>query len=253
MFSSLKRHPFPVVARFDRVVAVSFVFPEEVLRPMVPPGLAIDTYEGFGFVTVALVWTRKMRPAGFPEFLGRDFFLAGTRIFTRLQDETGRRLRGLKIIRSETDKQTMVWVGNLMTGYDYRFARVSIDQKGTGTRIVMKRPGGEVSLDLCFAVGKPDPGLPVGSPFPDWRTARRFAGPMPFTFSPESDGSFVVIEGNRGEWKPHAVEVKNWEVGLFHEATLRGATPVLANAFVVENVDYRWEKGRIVQPGGAWK
>jgi hypothetical protein len=116
MLTALKRHPFPVVARFDRVVAVSFAFPEEALRAMVPRGLVIDSYEGFGFVTVALVWTRNLRPAGFPEMLGRDFFLAGTQIFTRLEDATGRRLRGLKIIRCETDKRTMVWAGNLITG-----------------------------------------------------------------------------------------------------------------------------------------
>lgn len=250
MFPFLKRHPFSVVARFDRVVAISFAFPEEILRPMVSRGLIIDCYKGYGFVTVALVWTRKLRPGGFPEFLGRDFFLAGTRIFTRLEDESGRRLRGLKIIRSETDKQTMVWAGNLMTGYNYRLAHVNIDEEGAETRIVVKRPKGEVSLDLCFDAQSVDPGLPAGSPFPDWRIARRFAGPMPFTFSPESDGSFVVIEGSRGEWKPRPVEVKNWEVGIFREVPLHGTTPVLANAFVVENVDYRWEKGRIVQPGG---
>ena len=249
MISALKRHPFPVIARFDRVVAVSFAFPEEALRAMVPRGLAIDSYEGFGFVTVALVWTRKLRPAGFPEFLGRDFFLSGTRIFTRLENESGRRLRGLKIIRSETDKRTMVWAGNLMTSYNYRLARVNIDEEGAETRIVVKRMDGEVSLR--FDAESPDPGLPVGSPFPDWRTARRFAGPMPFTFSPESDGSFVVIEGSRDEWKPRPVEVKSWEVGLFNEVPLRDATPVLANAFVVEGVDYRWEKGRIVKPGGG--
>lgn len=251
MFSFLKRHPFPVVARFDRVVAVSFAFPEEILRPLVPRGLTMDCYEGCGFVTVALVWTRKLRPGGFPEFLGRDFFLAGTRIFARLEDESGRRLRGLKIIRSETDKRSMVWAGNLMTSYNYRLARVRIDEEEAETRIVVKRPDGEVSLDLCFDTQSLDPGLPVGSPFPDWRTARRFAGPMPFTFSPESDGSFVVIEGSRGEWKPRPVEVRSWEVGLFREVPLCGITPVLANAFVVEDVDYRWEKGRIVQPGGG--
>jgi Uncharacterized conserved protein (COG2071) len=251
MLSFLKRHPFPVVARFDRVVAVSFAFPEEALRPLVPRGLAMDCYEGYGFITVALVWTRKLRPAGFPELLGRDFFLAGTRIFARLEDESGRRLRGLKIIRSETDKRSMVWAGNRLTSYNYRLARVNIDEEGAETRIVVKRPDGELSLDLCFDTQNTDPGLPVGSPFPDWRTARRFAGPMPFTFSPESDGSFVVIEGSRGEWKPRPVEVKSWDVGLFGEVSLRGVMPVLANAFVVEGVDYRWEKGRIVQPGGG--
>jgi hypothetical protein len=76
---------------------------------------------------------------------------------------------------------------------------------------------------------------------------------MPFTFSPEKDGSFVVIEGSRESWKPRPVEVKSWEVALFSEPLLRDARPVLANAFMVENVDYRWSKGRIVNPGGRGK
>jgi hypothetical protein len=251
MLAAFKRHPFPVVARFDRVVAVSFAFPEGILRPLVPKGLAIDSYEGLGFVTVAMVWTRGMRPAGFPEMFGKDFFLAGTRIFTRLEDESGRRLRGLKIIRSETDKRSMVWAGNLMTGYNYRLVEVDIRQATPGTRIVCKLPSGETSLDLTFDDTNPEPGLPGGSPFPDWRTARRFAGPMPFTFSPEKDGAFTVIEGSRESWKPRPVEVKSWEVGLFREAPLRDARPVLANAFVVEGVDYRWGRGRIVKPAGG--
>ncbi len=251
MFAALKRHPFPVVARFERVVAVSFAFPEEALRSMVPKGLSIDSYRGSGFVTLAMVWTRGLRPEGFPEILGRDFFLAGTRIFTRLRDGEGRNSRGLKIVRSETDKRSMVRLGNVMTGYNYRLVDVSIVKEADETRVVCRVSGGELTLDLCFDSSTRDPGLPEGSPFPDWRTARRFAGPMPFTFSPQGDGSFVVIEGSRGSWKPRPVEVKSWDVGIFREAPLADFTPVLANAFVVEDVDYRWSAGRIVIPGGA--
>src|SRR5689334_17718932 len=101
LFEKLRHHPFPIIAWFDRVVAVSFAFPEGILRPLVPDGLEIDTYQGFGFLTVAMVWTRRLRPAGFPEFLGQDFFLAGYRVFTRLRDESGQRLRGLQVVRSE--------------------------------------------------------------------------------------------------------------------------------------------------------
>ena len=110
----LRRHPFPVLARFERVVATSFAFPIAVLQPIIPAGLEIDSYGDLGFVTVALVWTRDLRPAGFPAFVGQDFFLAGYRVFTRLRDASGRRLRGLKILRSETDKRRMVWAGNLL-------------------------------------------------------------------------------------------------------------------------------------------
>src|ERR1700722_19236708 len=247
----LRCHPFAVVARFERVLAVSFAFPEAVLRPLVPDGLEIDTYEGLGFLTVAMVWTSRLRPSGFPEFLGQDFLLAGYRVFTRLREQSGRRLRGLKIIRSETNKRRMVWAGNILTAYNYRYVKARVTESDSDTTVETSLADGTQTAFLKF--GRPDDGvaLPVGSPFGDWHTARLFSGPMPFTFSPLSDGRFLVIEGNRQTWTPRPVPVKDWQVSLFDEEPLRGNRPVLANAFTVENVNYRWEKGRIVAPGKA--
>lgn len=210
----------------------------------------MDCYEGYGFLTVALVWTRHLRPAGFPGFFGQDFFLAGYRIFTRLRDESGRNLRGLKIIRSETDRRRMVILGNLMTGYNYRQIRLELEKHGSDTRVLTSLANGDTTMDLTFDDQSPDAALPPGSPFPDWRTARRFAGPMPFTFSPEADGKFVVIEGKRTDWTPRPVTVRNWQISLFDEGSLRGVKPILANAFAVEDIDYRWGSGRIIQRGG---
>ena len=243
----LKRHPFPVEATLERVVAVSFAFPEEALLPMISRGLEVDSYEGLGFVTIALVWTRDLRPAAFPRWLGQDFFLAGYRIFTRLHDESGRRLRGLKILRSETDKRRMVWLGNMMTGYNYSQVSVKIEAEGTQTRVRTSDADGVVTLDLTFDDCGGSIDLPAGSPFPDWRTARRFAGPMPFTFSPTEDG-MVVIEGQRATWTPRPVILKNWRASIFDEPPFHDFTPLAANAFAVDNIPYRWNAGRIIQP-----
>jgi hypothetical protein len=244
MLAGLKRHPFPVVAWFDQVRAVSFAFPEAVLRPVVPEPLEIDSHEGWGFVTVALVWTRRLRPAVFPDFLGQDFFLAGYRVFTRLRDQDGRRLRGLRILRSETDKGRMAFFGNLLTHYQYR--RVNLEQSESRVRTWL--PDGRETLDLSFELTREPQSPPEGSPFADLRTARTFAGPMPFTFDAEGDGRFVVIEGKRTDWAPRPVRVTGWKVALFDEAPFRGVAPVLANAFRVEAVPYRWERGRLLTP-----
>lgn len=246
----LRRHPFPIVAWFERVVAVSFAFPEDTLRPLVPAGLEIDTYKGFGFVTVAMVWTKNLRPAGFPAFLGQDFFLAGYRIFTRLSEGT-RRLRGLKILRSETDRRRMVWLGNLMTHYRYRYVNARIQETDGEMRVETSLADGTQTLDLTFASADDAAPLPEGSPFGDWHTARLFAGPMPFTFSAEDEDTFVVIEGSRQDWVPHPVSVKPWRVGLFDEPPFCETKPILANAFAVNGVSYRWKRGRIVRLGGA--
>jgi hypothetical protein len=212
----------------------------------VPEPLELDSYEGLGFLTVALVWTRNLRPAVFPEHFGQDFFLSGYRVFTRMQDESGRRLRGLRILRSETDHRRMVWMGNLLTRYKYRRVRVEQKEVERGTRIRTWRNDESLALDLTFDSSHPAAGLPPGSPFPDWKTARRFAGPMPFTFNPESDGSVTVIEGTRENWTPRPTAIHEWHVALFDEPPFCGSTPVLANAFAVESIPYRWERGRVV-------
>jgi len=246
----LRRHPFPVVAWFDRVVAVSFAFPHELLRPLVPRGLEIDAFDGLGFITVAMVWTKNLRPAGFPAWLGQDFFLGGYRIFTRLNDG-GRKLRGLNIVRSETDCRRMVWLGNLMTHYRYRHVNVGIREVEGHTHVETSLAEGTRTLNLTFASADDASSLPEGSPFGDWQTARRFAGPMPFTFSAEDEDTFVVIEGSRQNWVPRPVAVKEWHVSLFDEAPLCEAKPILANAFAVTGVPYRWKRGRIVRAGGG--
>ncbi len=248
LFTRLRRHPFPVEAWFERVVAVSYAFPIESLRALVPAPLVIDAFEGHGFVTVALVWTRGLRPAVLPRWLGQDFFLAGYRVFVRMRDEDGRRLRGLKILRSETDKARMVVSGNLLTHYQYR--KITLEETVTDRehRVVTQRRDGAVTLDLRFDPGDAPATPPSGSPFPDWTTARRFAGPMPFTFDSEGDGRFVVIEGKREQWTPRPVRVIDATVGLFTEELFRDCRPILANAFMVERVPFRWERGRLVTP-----
>jgi uncharacterized protein YqjF (DUF2071 family) len=244
----LRRHPFPVQAWFDRVIALSIAFPEESLRPLIPAGLEMDTYEGLGFVTVALVWTRHLRPAGIPQFLGRDFFLAGYRIFTRLRDESGRHLRGLHILRSETDRRMMVWSGNFFTGYQYRHVAVRFSEEGPISTVETLRRGGLRSLFVRYDAHDSEAKLAVESPFPDWHTARLFAGPMPYTFSALPGGAFIAIRGIRAEWNPRPITVHEFDVPLFQEPPFPCIRPVLANAFVVENVHYRWDRGRVIRP-----
>jgi hypothetical protein len=138
-----------------------------------------------------------------------------------------------------------------MTSYRYRYVNVKIQKTGQDTRVETSLADGNPTLDVTFESSSETAALPEGSPFGDWQTARRFAGPMPFTFSAEDDGTFMVIEGSRQDWVPRPVAVKKWEVSLFDETPLRETEPILANAFAVEGVSYRWEKGRIIRPGGV--
>lgn len=236
----LRRHPFPVEAYFDRSVVLTYSFPPEVLRDLVPRRLTLDTFQGkHAFVAVAAVQTRRLRPKGFPRWLGRDFLLMGYRIFVRYENRSGRRLRGLYILRSETDRGSMAAAGNLLTRYRYVRTDVRMTDDGNRTEVRCAPTGLLVRVDRREDPAVP---LPAGSPFESWAEARPFAGPLPFTFSVEGDGDrVVVIEGVRSHWEPRPVQVLEHRVP-FVEA-LTGQAPTLASAFVVAKVPYWWRKG----------
>jgi hypothetical protein len=97
--------------------------------------------------------------------------------------------------------------------------------------------------DLHITARKQQGDLPQGSPFPDWKTARRFAGPLPFTFTYNAKRKeILIIEGVREDWEPRPVQIIEHHSGFLNKLDLKGA--VLANAFVVENIPYRWKKGK---------
>ncbi len=75
MFSFLKNHPFAVEAFFETSLVVTFAVPKEQLERLIPECLQLDTFhDQWGFIAVAMVQTRGLRPRGFPRFTGNDFF-----------------------------------------------------------------------------------------------------------------------------------------------------------------------------------
>src|SRR5204863_4580647 len=88
--------------------------------PLLPAGLVVDTFGDFGFLAIALVQTRDLRPVGMPQLFGQRFFLSGYPIFPRYRSAEGRVLRGLRILRSDTDSALMKYAGNALTHYRYQ-------------------------------------------------------------------------------------------------------------------------------------
>jgi len=124
----LNRHPIPVRAHFRQSLVLTYAFPEQLLETLLPPGLILDTHRGFGFLAIAMVQTEALRPALLPAWFGRDFFLTGYRIFARYKTRAGRTLRGLRILRSDTDNRLMAFFGNRLTHYNYCVAEVCLTE-----------------------------------------------------------------------------------------------------------------------------
>lgn len=245
MLSWLKRHPIPISAFFRHSLVLTYAFPPEILEPLLALGLVLDTWHGHAFLAVALVQTEELRPSFLPRAMGRNFFLCGYRIFTRLAGQESK--RGLKILRSDTDTPFMVHAGNSLTHYNYHLCQSTLEERSDELHWLIETPRCEADIEVVARLGGCPAQLPAGSPFGTLAEARRFAGPLPYTFDYEKEtGSIIAIRAVRQEWDPQPVEVEVRRISFLEHEPFRRAAPILANAFHVRNVPYQWQRGRLV-------
>jgi len=241
MLSFLKNHPFAVESFFESSTVLTFAVPKEQLQNLIPECLQLDTFQDkWAFVAVAMVQTKELRPKGFPKFMGNNFFLIGYRVFVRYTSNAGKNLRGLYILKSETDKKKMEFMGNIFTHYNYTTTDINQFEKNGTKELSSIKSNFKLTLDQA----EKEVSLPETSPFADWKEARRYAGPLPFTFTYNKETKEVlIIEGVRQNWKPSPVKVIDYKFEFLDTIKLRN--PVLANAFVIRNIPYQWKKGKI--------
>lgn len=245
MMSYLKNHPFAVEAFFESSLVFTFAVPKEELQNFIPECLELDVFQDkWAFVAAAMVQTKNLRPKGFPKFMGNDFFLIGYRVFVRYTNKAGKRLRGLYILKSETDKKKMEIMGNVFTHYNYTTTDIHQTEDKSTTEIHSVQSKFNVKLSKTDE----EISLPEHSPFADWKEARRFAGPLPFTFTyNETTKEVLIIEGVRQNWIPKPVKVIDYHFDFLN--TLQLKNPILANTFIIKNIPYYWKKGKIE----SWK
>lgn len=241
MISFLKNHPFAVETHFESSTILTFAIPKEELEGFIPECLELDTFQDkWAFIAIAMVQTNELRPKGFPKFIGNNFFLIGYRVFVRYTNNAGKKLRGLYILKSETNKKKMEFLGNIFTHYNY--STTDILEVNKSDFKVIKSVKSEFTLKINNT--EKEINLPVNSPFENWKEARRFAGPLPFTFTyNEEKREVLIIEGVRQNWKPKPIEIVDYNFSFINKFNFQNS--VLANAFVIENIPYYWKKGKI--------
>jgi hypothetical protein len=242
MLYRLRRHPLPISAFFTHSLVLTYAYPATLLEPLLPPGLIVDTQGDHGFLAIAMVQTRRLHPAFLPSALGVDFFLTGYRVFTRFASKPS--LRGLRILRSDTDRLLMAVGGNLLTHYAYVHCEAAMVAEGDQLRVNVRSPGAVADLDVVADLSSRPAPLPAGSPFANLDDARRFAGPLPYTFDYEPEThSIVMIKATRSHWEPQPIAVEVRKASFLERPPFNQAPAILANAFHVAGVPYRWERG----------
>ena len=144
----------------------------------------------------------------------------------------------------------MVWGGNLLTNYQNRLCTADVHFSDGTLHVRVRSRDRQADIDLTAHVNR-DADVPDRGIFSTWKEARRFAGPLPYTFDYEKEThSIVRIRGVRQNWNPRPVAVEVREITMLRAPMFQGATGVFAGAFHTSGIDYRWERG-ILEPLGT--
>jgi hypothetical protein len=139
----------------------------------------------------------------------------------------------------------MVRAGNLLTHYNYHLCEAILEEREDEIQWKIRTPNAEANLEVTAKLSDDPAPLPDASPFSTMKDARRFAGPLPYTFDyEEATESIIGIRALRQSWDPKPVEVKVVRPTFLDREPFCHAKPILANAFHVQNVPYQWQRGR---------
>jgi hypothetical protein len=134
--------------------------------------------------------------------------------------------------------------GNLLTHYHYERSRCRVQRTEQKYEVQVTTPDGRADLHVEADMTTQAVALPDRSPFSDLNEARKFAGPLPFTFDYERQThSIIRVEGVRQRWNPRPVSVTVHRNAFLEQDLFRSAGAVLANAFFLEDVPYSWRPG----------
>ena len=243
----LRRHPISIKTHVRHSLVVTWAFAPEVLEQFLVPGLELDTYtnaagERFAFAAVAMVDLDQLRIAGMPRVIGGAQVMTGYGVFTTMKTPAGKTMRGLRILGSQTSSPLPFLGANLTTRY--HSTKVSAEAHAAYDVLQFVVTSSDGSADLDITAHLTDERLPDETPFENATDARRFAGPLPYTFSPDPDG-IVVVKSDRTDWTPRPVAVEVATATFFGNGPFADVPQRLANAFHVEDLDYGWRAGQL--------
>ena len=119
----------PIVGyqRWRDLLFLHWPVPVEVLRPLIPEPLSIDTYEGVAYVGLVPFWLVGVRPSWAPERLAFRFLETNVRTYTHLDG----RDPSVYFFSLEARSRVAVAVARAEFGLPYFWARMGIRRDGS--------------------------------------------------------------------------------------------------------------------------
>ena len=210
--------PF-LTARWQNICLLTYTAPPRLLEPRVPPGLALETRDGRGFVSLVAFQFLHTRVLGVPWPGYRNFAEINLRFYVRHGQE-----RGVVFIREFVPQRLVAWLARAVYNEPYRAAPVYHNVSGNADSLQVEyRLNWQGRNNTVAVEGR----LPATEPSP--ATDEHFFKEHHWGFGVDRRGRTISYRVEHSVWKtylPTKYEVNfNWdevygsEWGFLAEAT----------------------------------
>ena len=224
--------PSFLTARWVHLVMVNYEVDPEVLRPWVPAGVELDTFDGRSFVSVVGFQFLDTKVKGVPVPFHRDFEEVNLRFYVRREAEDGLR-RGVVFVKEIVPRAAIAWVARNVYNENYVTLPMGhVDEVG-------ERDPARVQYSWRFQgadhhVGVTVSGAPKVAP-PD--SEETFITEHYWGYAKQPDGStmeYRVEHPQWGVWTGSDVELECDVAALYGEAFAPFIRGVPSSAFVAD-------------------
>ena len=134
--------------RWRALLFLHWPVPVDVLRPLVPPGLQIDTFEGVAYVGLVPFAMRRVRPWWSPERVAFDFLETNVRTYVHVEGQAP----GVYFFSLDASSRVAVAVARRQFGLPYYYARMRLTRAGDILTYAGRRLGGRGPRSFVRAV-----------------------------------------------------------------------------------------------------
>src|SRR5581483_3886045 len=138
--------------RWHSLLFLHWPVPEAVLRPLVPPELSIDLYDGVAYVGLIPFAVEQARPALAPSALGLDFLETNVRTYVHVEGQDP----GVYFFSLDAASRLAVAGARVGFGLPYYHARMRFRSRGRLVAYTLRRLSGRRGeLTVRYEVGEP--------------------------------------------------------------------------------------------------
>jgi len=219
----------------DRRILINFTTEPEIIQQILPQPFRPLIYKEKAIVGICLIRLKKIKPKGFPDFLGISSENGAHRIAVEW-DEDGRTKTGVYIPRRDTSLRLNTLVGGRIFPGKHYLAKFNVIEENKNYHVdFLSSDNTSIGIDA-----KETTVFNSDSIFETLENASEFFEKGAIGYSPNHD-KFDGLELKTHEWKVRPLEVVNVKSSFFDdESVFPKGSVKFDNALLMTRIEHEW-------------